>query len=213
MKFCVIGLGRYGFHVAVRLAEQGMEVLAIDSDEAIVTAIRDFVTHAICMQVSDEESLRAVGIEDVDTVLVSMGENFAQSILVTALLKKQLNIPNVIARATSQIHETILKLVGADKVIAPEREHAIRLANTLSLPFIDLVNVTDNFAITQLRAPEYFVGKTIGELQLRKNRKVSCIGVKKGNDIVLIDQNYVVLENDSLVFAGDQEDLEALARI
>lgn len=213
MKFCVIGLGRFGFHVAVRLAEQGMEVLAIDSDETIISSIRDFVTHAICMRVSDEESLRAVGIEDIDTVIVSMGENFAQSILVTALLKKQLNIPNVIARATSKIQETILKLVGADRVISPEREHAIRLANTLCLPFIDLVNVTDTFAITQLRAPEYFVGKTIGELQLRKNRKVACIGVKKGAEIVLLDKNYVVLENDNLVFAGEHEDLEALARI
>ena len=213
MKFCVIGLGRFGYQVAETLAQHGMEVMAIDSNESIVSSIKDKVNQAICMHVSDEESLRAIGIEEIDTVIVAMGENFAQSILITALLKKQLNIPVVIARATNTIHEQILKLVGADRVVTPEREIGIRLANNLSLPFIDLVNVTDKFAITQMRAPQQFVGQTIGELQLRKNYSIACLGVKKGDDIALTDLNYVVLENDQLVFAGEHKDLEDIARL
>ncbi len=213
MKFCVIGCGRFGYHVAVTLAKQGMEVLAIDANETIIASIKDKVTQAICMQVRDEESLEAIGIKDMDTVIVAMGENFAQSILITALLKKQLNVPTVIARSISKIHEKILRLVGADQVASPERELGIRLASTLSFPFIDLVQVTEKFAITQLRAPQGFIGKTISELQLRKNRHVICIGVKKGTDIVLIDLNYVVLENDQLVFAGENKYLEALTRL
>lgn len=132
MKFCVIGLGRLGYQVAIGLAESGQEVIAIDKDETIIASIADQVTHAICMHVTDEHSLRSVGIDEVDTVIVTMGENLAESILVTALLKKRLNIPTVIARATNEIHRDILKLVGADQVVLPEREVGIRLANSLN---------------------------------------------------------------------------------
>ncbi len=213
MKFCVIGLGRFGYYLATTLAQQGMEVLAIDSDEDIVSGIKDEVTQAICMKVNSEESLRAVGVDEMDTVIVTMGEDFAQSILITALLKKQLAIPSVIARSSSKIHSKILKLVGADRVVAPERDIGIRLARKLSFPFIDLMHVTEAFAITQLKAPHSFVGKSLGELALRKSRHVSCLGVKKGEDIELVELNYVVLEDDQLVFAGEKKDLEALARV
>lgn len=90
MKFCVIGLGRLGYQVAVRLAENGMEVMAIDKDESIIASIRDQVTHAICLQVTDEASLSNVGVDEMDTVIVAMGENYAESILTTALLKNDL---------------------------------------------------------------------------------------------------------------------------
>ncbi len=213
MKFCIIGLGRFGYQVSVTLAEHGMEVLSIDNNESIVASIRDKVTQAVCMEVQDEESLRAVGIEEMDTVIVAMGENFAQSILLTALLKKHLNVPRVISRATNRIHETILKLVGADKIILPERDMGIRLANNLSLPFVDLVNVTDQFAITQLKSPHSFVGKSITDLQLRKSYQIACIGIKKGNDIILVNQDYVILENDQLVLAGNNKHLAAVAHL
>src|SRR5258706_11709393 len=104
MKFCVIGLGRFGYQVATVLAENGMEVIAVDSNESIVASIRDLVTQAVCMRVTDEASLRSIGAEEMDTVIVATGENFAQSILITALLKKRLNVPHVIARAINDIH-------------------------------------------------------------------------------------------------------------
>ena len=91
MKFCVIGLGRLGYQVAVTLAENGMEVMAVDSNEGIVASIRDKVTQAICMRVTDEASMRSIGVDEMDTVIVAMGENFAQSILITALIKKKLD--------------------------------------------------------------------------------------------------------------------------
>src|SRR5256885_2026701 len=103
MKFCVIGLGRFGYQVATGLAEHGMEVMAVDSNEAIVASIRDQVTHAVCMLVVDEVSLRSIGIDEMDTVIVATGENFAQAILITALLKKRLHVPHVIARAINEI--------------------------------------------------------------------------------------------------------------
>ena len=117
MKCAIIGLGRFGYQIATSLSDLGMEVLAIDSNESIIASIRDKVTQAICLRVTDEESLQTIGIEDMDTVVVAMGEDFAQSILITALLKKQLNIKNVVARAINKLHETILLLVGADRIV------------------------------------------------------------------------------------------------
>jgi len=213
MKFCVIGLGRFGYQVSITLAEHGMEVLSIDSSESIVNSIKDKVTQALCMTITDEESLRAVGVEEMDVVVVAMGESFAESILLTALLKRHLNVPFVIARAINAIHENVLTLIGADKVVLPERDMGIRLANNLSLPYVDLVNVTDTFAITQIKTPERFVGKTIAELNLRRKYNVTCIGVQKGESIILVNQDYVILENDQLVFAGDNQHLAALAHL
>jgi trk system potassium uptake protein TrkA len=213
MKFCVIGLGRFGYQVSLTLADNGMEVLSIDGNESLVASIKDMVTQAVCMQVADEESLRAVGVDEMDAVIVAMGESFAESILLTALLKKKLQVPLVIARATDSIHEDILKLVGADQVVLPEREMGVRIANNLSLPFVDLVNVTDSFAITQIKTPSRFVGKSITELQLRRKYNVACIGVKKGSDIILVGQEYVILENDNLVFAGENKHLASLTQL
>ncbi len=214
MKFCGIGLGRFGYQVALVLAENGMEVIAIDSNESIIASIRDSVTQAICMRVTDEASLRSVGVDEMDTVIVAMGENFAQSILITALLKKRLNIPKVIARAVNDINKDILKLVGADRVILPEKEIGIRLADNLSSPFTDLIRLTKNFAISQIMAPHPFVGKTIEELQLLKNYEVHCIGIRENDEKVKpVGPDYKVVENDKLIFAGYNKDLEKIAKL
>jgi trk system potassium uptake protein len=132
MKFCVIGLGKFGYSVATALANQGMEVIAIDSDMNIVTTIKDKVTHAICMRVTDEASLKSIGIEHVNTVIISIGDDFAQAVLTTVLCKKKLGIQHVIARTTSELKKEVLQLIGADKIIMPEQEIGIRLANSLS---------------------------------------------------------------------------------
>lgn len=214
MKFCVIGLGRFGHQVAMVLAENGMEVVAIDSNESIIASIRDNVTQAVCMRVTDEASLRSIGVDEMDTAIVAMGENFAQSILVTALLKKRLNIPKVIARAINDIHKDILKLVGADRVILPEKEIGIRLADNLSSPFTDLIRLTKNFAISQIMAPRPFVGKTIEELRLFKNYEIRCIGVREDDEKVRpIGPDFEVAENDKLIFAGYNKDLEKITKL
>jgi len=147
MKFCVIGLGRFGYQVATGLAEHGMEVLAVDSHEAIVASIRDYVTHAVCMRVTDEASLRSIGVDEMDTVIVATGENFAQSVLITALLKKRLNTQRVIARAINDIHQEILSLLGADEMILPEKEIGIRLADRLSSPFTDAYTIDEGVRV------------------------------------------------------------------
>ncbi len=214
MKFCVIGLGRLGYQLAIVLAENGMEVMAIDSNESIVASIRDQVTQAICMRVSDESSLRSIGVEEMDTVIVAMGENFSQSILITALLKKRLEIPKIIARAINEIHKDILKLVGADRVILPEKEVGIRLADTLSSPFTDLTRLTKDFAVSKIRVPKSFVGKTMHTLDLFKNYSVHAIGIEQGVDkIVPLDPGYTIQEGDRLIVSGSNADLEKITKL
>ena len=211
MKFCVIGLGRFGYQLAISLAEKDEEVLAIDRNEQIISKIRDKVTQAVCINVIDDDSLRAIGIEDMDTVIVAMGEEFSQSILITTLLDKHFEIPKIIARAVSKIHESILRLVGADEIVFPEKDLGIRLANNLSLSMLEFVQFSDKFAITEIKAPNNFVGKTVSELQLRKSRSIACIAVKKEGEIILITSDYVVLDGDHLILAGEQVNLADFA--
>lgn len=213
MKFCVIGVGRFGYHVATTLAENGMEVIAVDANESIIASIRDKVTQAICMKVSDEEDLRSIGVDEIDTVIVAMGENFAQSILITALLKQRLNVPNVITRSISKIHQDILQLIGADEVVLPEQEVGRRLADTLSLPFKSLLRITPNFGISQLQAPSNFTGKTIKELEIESDYNVRCLARKKDEQIFLITDDYIIQQGDTLIFSGKNKDLARLAKL
>jgi len=213
MKFCVIGLGRFGYQVATVLAENGMEVLAIDSNESIVASIRDSVAHAIVMDVTNEASLRSVGVDEIDTVIVAMGEDTSQSILITALLKKHLKTPYVITRAVNDLNKEILSLVGADRVILPEKEIGIRLADNLSSPFIDITRLSKNFSISNIIAPKQFIGKSITELYLFEEYNVHCIGKKEEEKIITIGPDYIIQELDKLIFAGQNKHLEELAKL
>jgi trk system potassium uptake protein len=213
MKFCVIGLGRFGYQIATVLADNGMEVLALDSNETVVSKIRDSVTQAICLRVIDETSLKSLGVDEVDTVIVTMGESFAQSILVTALVKK-LGVPKIIARAVNDIHKDILKLVGATRIILPEKEMGTRIADMLSSPFTDLIRLTKDFAISQIIAPKQFIGQKIQDLDLFKNYTVYCIGIKKSDDkAILISPDHIIQEKDRLIFVGDNKHLEKIIKL
>lgn len=213
MKFGVIGLGRFGHDVATLLAENGMEVLAVDDNEATIASIRDHVTQAVCMRITDEASLRSIGMDEMDTVIVAMGENIAQSILITAILKKRLQIKKVITRAVSEIHKEILTLVGADQVILPEKEVGIHLADQLSSPFIDLIRLSKDFSISQLIAPKKFVGKKVSDIPLFETYQAYCIGLKRGEAIISIDPEHVIMAADRLVFSGNKENLEKIAKL
>jgi trk system potassium uptake protein TrkA len=212
MRFCVIGLGRLGFSVASRLAENGMEVIAIDMKETIVADIRDEVTQAICMQVIDEDSLHSIGIEEIDTAIVATGKNFAQSILITALLKK-VKVPKVIARAINEIHKDILLVLGADQIVLPEKEVGIRLADNLSYPYMDLFRLTDNFSISKIPASEKFIGKTPAQLDFFKNYHVMYVGLQKDEQSITRNLEHTIEKDDQLIFSGENKYLEKIAKI
>ena len=210
MKFCVIGLGRFGFNLATFLAEQGNEVLAIDKNPIQVNSIKNLVTQAICADITDAETLINAGVEDIKTVIVAVGEDFSQSTLITAILKKELKTPQVIARAINNIHETVLKLIGADQVVLLEREIAYKLGENLSLPIGEIVNIDGEFATTQLKIHSSLAGKTVEQILKGKSKKIACIAAKKGDSFVLISHEYIILEGDVLLFAGNKRYLRML---
>lgn len=213
MKFCVIGAGRFGYSVATTLADNGMEVLAVDKSESIIASIRDKVTQAICLHVTNEEALRSIGIEDMDTVIVAMGENFAQSILVTAILKHRLRTKQVITRSISEIHRDILQLIGADQVILPEQQVGRQLADNLSLPFQALARLGATFCISELEAPDSFIGHTLQELALYDTYAVQCIGIRYKDDIMLAHSQYTIAPDDILVIAGAIRDIAKISKL
>lgn len=211
MKFCVIGLGRFGYQLAISLAENGMEVLGVDKDEAIIASIRDLITQAVCMKVEDEASLRSIGVDEMDTVIVAMGEDFSESILITALLKKRLHIPYVITRGVNDIHKEILTLVGSDRIVLPEKEIGIKIADKLSAPFVDMIRVTEDFSLSQIATPKIFIGKSLKQLSFYDTYQVRCVGIKDGNSIVTVGVDYVIKEDDVLVLAGTNDKLDVIA--
>ncbi len=211
MKFCVIGIGRFGYAVATTLANRGMEVLAIDKDEHIIESIRDLVSQAICMEVTDDESLRSVGIQDMDAVVVAMGEHFDQSILITAILKQNLKFPRVIVSSISDIHKNILKLIGADQIILPEQEIGTLLADNLSLHFESLAIFTPDFSISKFTAPKKFVGKTLSAIH--EQFKVMCIGKEISGLLTPLDAKYIIQVNDVLLLSGNNRDLDKISKL
>lgn len=209
MKFCIIGLGRFGQQLAQSLAEHNAEVLAIDSDEHEISAVRNYVTQAMCTEIIDATSLEAIGIEDIDVAIIAIGENIAQSILIAAIIKKRFKHVKVVARATSQTQKEILDLLKVDLVVRPEQESAIDLADTLSSPFNNLARLSKTFSIGLVTAPAEFIGKKIKELDLYNLHKVNCIGVKRDKEFISINENYTILHDDELAISGKNEDIIA----
>ncbi|MBA3954165.1 TrkA family potassium uptake protein [Candidatus Dependentiae bacterium] len=213
MKFCVIGVGRFGYNVATTLADNGMDVLAVDGNESIIASIRDKVTQAICLRVIDEEGLRTIGADEMDTVIVAMGENFAQSILITAILKQKLKTRMVIVRSISGIHRDILQLIGADQVILPEQQVGRQLADNLSLPFKALMRLSSNFCISELLTPERFIGQTLGELELYNTYTVRCLALRVNNEVIISDDSYRLMDTDILIIAGNNKDIARISKL
>ncbi len=207
MKFCIIGLGRFGQQLAQSLAEHNAEVLAIDADEHEIAAVQNYVTQAIRTEIIDASSLEAIGIEEIDVAIIAIGENIAQSILIAAIIKKRFKHVKVIARATSQTQKEILDLLKVDLVIRPEQETAIALADTLSSPFNNLSRLSKTFSIGLVKAPQAFVGKKIKELDLFASFKINCIGVKRDKEFISINESYTILHDDELAISGKNDDI------
>lgn len=176
----VIGLGRFGMSLARELARFGTEVICIDDDEEHVAEIRDLVSVAVVADGSDEKTLRDLGVQDVDVAVVSMGENFEGLQLTVVILKRKLGVKRVVAKATSPLREQILRRIGCDEVISPERESAMRLAHHLVLPrVLEHVALGPGKALVQVIAPPSMVGKAIKDTGARSRFGVNIVALKR----------------------------------
>lgn len=178
-KVAVIGLGRFGIALAETLAKEGIEVIAVDNDPAEVDAIKDSVALAVTADATSLETLRSLGLNKVDTVVVAIGDNF-EACQLAMLSARDLDFPRVIARANDRVKETILRRLGADEVIMPEEQAALKLAHRLAKPsLLEAVDIGSEHSFVQVKAPGKIIGRSLMELQLRKNYGVNLVAIKR----------------------------------
>lgn len=178
-QFVVIGLGRFGSSIARALSEKNFEVLAIDENEIKIKRLEGLVSQAIVMDATDEKGLKELGVASFDTAIVSMGETVEDSIMITLTLK-EMGIRQVIVKAQNELHAKILKKVGADRIIFPEREMAERLAESLASPKIfDFIELSKTHGIVEMVSPKKFTGSTLKDLKLRTKFGVSIIAIRR----------------------------------
>lgn len=213
MKFCVIGLGRFGQQVVKTLHENGAEVLAVDTLQENIMAIKNYTAQAVCVTVHDEPTLEAIGVDEMDVIIIAIGENFAESILIAAILKKRSKKYKVIARANGQIQKEIFKLIGVDQVICPEEETAIELADTLSYPFTNLARLDANFSIGVITPPQNFIGQSIAETALFDTYGITCFAIKNKDLYRSVHQNYIIIPDDQLVVCGHSKKIAELLHL
>ena len=177
--YVVIGMGRFGTAVATRLYELGNEVLIIDMRTDCIQHIADRVTHAVTGDATDEDVLRALGVGNYDCAIVSIGSDLAASILVTLNLK-DLGVPAVICKASDEGYKRALERVGADRVVIPEREMGVKLAQNLtSSSILDFIELSPDYGIAELSVPADWVGKSLRELNIRAKYGVTVLAFRK----------------------------------
>lgn len=211
--YVVIGLGRFGTAVATELCNLGHEVLALDESEDRVQNVADRVTHAVTGDAKDPAVLRALGVRNYDCAIVAVADDVGDSALITMNLK-ELGVKEVIAKAQSHVHQKVLQKIGVDKVVFPEHETGVKLAQHLSSSnILNFIELSDDFGIVELAAPKVWQGHSISELDVRAKYGVNIIAVRKGETgrlEVAPGGDYVLTPGDVVVSLGRNENISIL---
>ena len=222
MKIIVFGLGNFGMSLSLSLTETGNEVIGIDKQIDKVNLVKDKISHAICMDSTNELAYEAVPLKDADKVVVAIGENEGAAIITTAIIKKLSDV-KIISRALSPIHDTVLEAMGIYSIIHPEQDSADRLTKQINFKStLENYQLDNNFTISEVKAKKEFFGKTLGELDsidkysltlvtiIRQKEKRNLIGKKTivKESIGRPNPETVVKEDDILVVYGNNKDIE-----
>jgi trk system potassium uptake protein len=208
-EFAVIGLGRFGGSICRTLSEQGMEVLAIDIDEDRVNEFASIASHAVVGDSTDESVLKSLGIRNFDHVIVAIGDNIQASILTTIILK-ELGVKHITVKATNDYHEKVLKKIGADQIVHPERDMGERIAhNIISNNVLDYLELSDEHSIVEIVASERLDGHSLLELDIRARYGINIVAIKRGNDIIVSPlASEIIRKDDILIVIGADEDID-----
>jgi trk system potassium uptake protein TrkA len=218
MKCAVIGLGEFGRAAAEGLTRNGVEVIAIDIRLDEVNAVKDRVSHAICLDATDEDALEAQGIREVDVLIAAIGSNFEAQVLVV-VHAKSLGVRRIVARATTPDHRRVLKAVGANTVLNPEEEAARWVVQRLLITDItSYFELAEGFSVVEVNAPKSIVGKTLEDLNLRRGFRLNLVAIKRvstnpqGEQVLehfdpVPNPSRVIKEHDVLALAGSVIDL------
>ena len=207
----IVGLGRFGYALAIELATSGADLLVLDRDEEKVRELREYTESAYVVKSLDKKSLSETGIQNCDVAVVCIGEQMDTSILTTLNLVS-LGIPTVISKATSIEHGEILEKLGAD-VVYPEHDMAVRLAHRLEASrTLDFIQLSEKLNISKFLIPERIVGKTVLSVNLRKRFGINIIALENNGTLIeSIDPDYVFEKGDIMFVSGSKEGLNRLA--
>lgn len=210
-QYAVIGMGRFGSTIAKALTEMNFEVLAIDSSEQRVQEVVNSVTHAVAADSTDEEALRALGVRNFDVVVVAIGQDIQSSILTTLILK-DLGVKTLIVKAQNDLHGKVLHKIGADKVVFPERDMGLRVAHHLVSPnILDYIEISDDYSIIEIKAPQQMIGKSLKQLDIRAKYKCNVMAIKVNSVMNIAPYADDLIENENiLVIVGKNSDLKNL---
>ena len=215
MKSCiVIGLGLFGSETARRLCEFGCEVLAIDTESDRVQQIASDVTHAVIADARDKEVLRALSAGDFSCAIVAIGSNLGDSVLATMNLK-ELGVPRIICKAHDETHRQVLLKLGADQVVIPEKENAARLAKSLSsLNVLDYIELSDEYGIIEVPAPNSWLNKSLRELNVRAKLGVNILAVRRDRQLIVSPPaDHIIVSGDIMVVLGDTNALNGVQKL
>lgn len=216
MRVAVFGLGIFGSNVAKSLFEKKHEVIAIDRRKDLVQKAQEYTTQAIVADCTERELLKNLGLDKVDLAIVSLGSNLSASILLVLYLK-ELGVEQIIVKAINEDHQKILQLVGATKVVFPERDAAIKLAANVDTPnLVDYLPLSEDYQVMEIVAPQAFKDKTLGELDLRRRYGIQVIAVREaGSEQVnlLTSAEFKIKEGDMLIILGHTTDIEKFKKM
>ncbi len=215
--FVIIGLGRVGTAIARELSSLGHEVLAVDLSEEAVERVADKVTHAVAGDARDSAVLKTLGVRNYDCAVVAVGGDVGNSALITLNLKEQ-GVKEVVCKAQSHVHQRVLEKIGADRVVFPEHEMGVKVAQGLSSSSVlNFIEVSEDFGIVELEAPKSWVGKSIKELDIRNRYHVNVIAVRKaalgGQFCVSPIADYALQEGDHVVALGHNDNTNLLHEV
>lgn len=210
-QFIVLGLGRFGASLARNLCRMGHEVLAVDSDAHLVSELAPHVTQAVQADATDENALAEMDVGSFDAAIVAIGTNTRDSILVTVLCKEAC-VPQVVAKAVDDLHAKVLRKVGADRVIFPEQDMGLRVAKALDAPnILELMELSGEDRIAELLTPERWCGRTLAQVNVRRDFGLTVIGVRRGADFIASPGAELKLQQgDILLVLGKSRDIEAV---
>lgn len=209
--YIVVGLGRFGSEVALRLCDQGCEVLAVDTNPELVQHVADRVTHAVVADATDKAVLKALDASSFDCAIVAIGDSLSNSVLVTMNLQ-ELGIPKLICKANDEPHRKVLLKMGAHQVVIPEKEHAARLARSLANPnVLDYIELSDACGIVEAPAPIKWRDKSLKELDIRARLGLNIIAIKRDGEInTFPSADYRFAMGDVIVVMGGPDTVEKL---
>lgn len=212
----VIGLGTFGFNLAIELTRQGNQVLAIDKEKEIVESIKNFVTDAIVANTMDKDVLSEFVGNNIDIAILGLGEQYMEATVLTIVHLKELGIEQIIVKSMNELRGKVFMSIGATEVIYPEKETALRLARRLTIPtLIDQIPIAPEYSIVEIALPDGFVGKSICELNLRQKYGVTIIAIKdilRDELIPVPSADQVFAPDTALIVLGRHRDIEKLKR-